>query len=182
MHCIADPGFRNTHFSWIVGWRAHDSVCSCQSVAVECGVETQTGFCHKSWMEHWMPRFKKRTPEVENVRAYVEGVAKNLCDKLYGPDGPVWGTKLTEIEDVCLDIREILTEQMLAESLRRQAEASVNSASETSCPSCGESLNSTSRHPRKITTRAGEAAWVEPEAHCRQCRRAFFPSVEKPGH
>jgi hypothetical protein len=129
-----------------------------------------------------MPQFKKRTPEVENVRAYVEGVAKNLCDKLYGPDGPAWGTKLTELEDVCLDIRQILTEQMLAESLRRQATASVTSASETSCPSCGEVLNCTPQEPRRITTRAGDAAWVEPEAYCRHCRRAFFPSVEEPGH
>ena len=129
-----------------------------------------------------MPRPKKRTPEVENVRAYVEGVAKNLCDKLYGPDGPAWGTKLTEIEDVCLDIREILTEQMLAESLRRQAESSVSPTSETCCPSCGEELNSTLKQPRRVTTRAGDAVWVEPAAYCRQCRRAFFPSVEKSGH
>src|SRR3954454_1898231 len=126
-------------------------------------------------MEHRMPRPTKRTPEVENVRAYVEGVAKNLCDKLYGPEGPAWGTKLTEIEDVCVDIREILTEQMLAESLRRQAEASASSTSKTSCPSCGEELNSTAKQPRRVTTRAGDAVWVEPEAYCRQCRRAFFP-------
>lgn len=125
-----------------------------------------------------MQRRNKRTPEVENVRAYVEGVAKNLCDKLYGAEGPAWGTKLTEIEDVCLDIREILTEQMLAESLRRQAEAQ---GSETTCPGCGELLNCTPKKPRRVTTRAGDAAWVELEASCRHCRRAFFPSVEKSG-
>lgn len=126
-----------------------------------------------------MPRRNKRTAEVENVRTYVEGVAKNLCDKLYGPQGPAWGTKLTEIEDVCLDIREILTEQMLAESLRRQAEAQ---GPEATCPECGEMLNCTPKKPRRVTTRAGDAAWVEPEAFCRHCRRAFSPSVEEPGH
>jgi hypothetical protein len=130
-------------------------------------------------MEHRMARRNKRTPEVENVRAYVEGVAKNLCDKLYGPEGPKWGTKLTEIEDVCLDLREILTEQLLAESLRRQAEAL---GPEVPCPECGEMRNSTPKKPRLVTTRAGDAAWVEPEAFCRHCRRAFFPSVEEPGH
>ena len=40
-----------------------------------------------------MPRRNKRTPEVENVRAYVEGVAKNLCDKLYGSQGPSLGNE-----------------------------------------------------------------------------------------
>src|SRR5262245_21059898 len=56
-----------------------------------------------------MARAKKRTPEVEELRPYVEGVAKNLVEKLYGPQGPAWGTKLTEIEDVLLEIREVLT-------------------------------------------------------------------------
>ena len=37
-----------------------------------------------------MARAKKRTPQVEEVRPYVEGVAKNLIDKLYGPDGPAF--------------------------------------------------------------------------------------------
>jgi hypothetical protein len=130
-----------------------------------------------------MPRHNKRTPEVENVRAYVEGVAKNLCDKLYGAQGPAWGTKMTEIEDVCLDIREILTEQMLAESLSRQANAQGQTPeSGAACPGCGEALNCAPKKTRRVTTRAGDAAWVEPEAHCRQCRRAFFPSVEESGH
>ena len=47
---------------------------------------------------------EQRTPEVEEVRPYVEGVAKNLIDKLYGPGGPAWGTKLTEIEDAASKI------------------------------------------------------------------------------
>ena len=47
-----------------------------------------------------MARAKKRTPKVEELRPYVEGVAKNLVEKLYGPQGPAWGTKLTEIEDL----------------------------------------------------------------------------------
>jgi hypothetical protein len=134
-------------------------------------------------MELQMPRKKKQTPEVENVRAYVEGVAKNLCDKLYGPQGPAWGTKLTEIEDVCLDIRAILTEQMLAESLRRQAEAQDQTPeSSAACPVCQEPMNCTPKKPRRVTTRAGDAAWLEPEGYCRHCRRAFFPSVEESGH
>jgi hypothetical protein len=38
-----------------------------------------------------MARGKKRTPKVEEVRPYVEGVAKSLIDKLPGPDGPARG-------------------------------------------------------------------------------------------
>lgn len=47
-----------------------------------------------------MARREKATPEGEKVRSYLEGVAKNLVERLYGPAGPAWSTKLTELEDV----------------------------------------------------------------------------------
>ncbi len=68
-----------------------------------------------------MARQHKRTAQVEEVRSYVEGVAKNLVGKLFGPDGPAWGTNLTKIEGLCLEIRQILTQKILDESLARQA-------------------------------------------------------------
>jgi hypothetical protein len=34
-----------------------------------------------------MARGKQRTPKVEELRPYVEGVAKNLVEKLYGSQG-----------------------------------------------------------------------------------------------
>src|SRR5262245_14668087 len=88
-----------------------------------------------------MARAKKRTPQVEQVRPYVEGVAKNLIDKLYGPDGPAWGTKLTEIEDLFLAIREVLTEKMLADALARQAAAQAQGPTACrTCPGCQQPL------------------------------------------
>ena len=130
-----------------------------------------------------MARAKKRTPQVEEVRPYVEGVAKNLVDKLYGPDGPAWGTQLTEIEDLLLAIREVLTEKMLADALARQAAAQTQSppASRT-CPGCQQPLACPDRNERILQTRAGDAEWAEPEGFCDRCRRSFFPSVQEPGH
>ena len=84
-----------------------------------------------------MARSKKRTPKVEEVRPYVEGVAKNLVEKLYGPKGPAWGTKLTEIEDVLLEIREVLTQTMLDRALAQQAAAvEEQPACARICPGC----------------------------------------------
>jgi len=128
-----------------------------------------------------MARSKKRTPQVEEVRDYVEGVAKNLVDKLYGPQGPAWGTKLTEIEDVLLEIREVLTEKMLDLTLAQQAAAGERPASYRTCPGCRAVLPCPDTNPRIVQTRAGEAEWPEPEAYCDRCRRAFFPSVQKSG-
>jgi hypothetical protein len=129
-----------------------------------------------------MARSPKRTSKVEEVRPYVEGVAKNLVDKLYGPDGPAWGTKLTEIEDLLLELRAVLTEKMLAESLARQAAArDQQPPAVRTCPGCRQALACDDANPRLVQTRAGEAAWSEPEGFCSRCRRAFFPSVPEPG-
>ena len=84
-----------------------------------------------------MTKAKKRTPLVEEVRPYVEGVAKNLVDKLYGPDGPPWGTKLTDIEHLLLAVRDVLTEKILAEALARQAATQAQRPpTYRCCPGC----------------------------------------------
>jgi hypothetical protein len=129
-----------------------------------------------------MARAKKRTPQVEEVRPYVEGVAKNLIDKLYGPNGPAWGTKLTEIEDLFVAIREVLSEKMLADALARQAAAQANGPpAYRTCPGCQQPLVCPDTNERIVQTRAGDAAWAEPEGYCDRCRRSFFPSVQEPG-
>lgn len=129
-----------------------------------------------------MARRKQSRPEVEQVRPYLEGVAKNLVDRLYGPDGPAWGTKLTELEDVVLAVREALTEKMLGQALERQAATSERRPEPyQNCPSCARPLQAEDPEPRLVQTRAGEAEWLEPNTHCRRCRRSFFPSVEESG-
>jgi hypothetical protein len=129
-----------------------------------------------------MGRAKKRTPQVEQVRPYVEGVAKNLIDKLYGPDGPAWGTKLTEIEDLFLAIRELLTEKMLADALTRQSATQATGPTPYRiCPGCQQPLLCDDTNERIVQTRAGEAEWAEPQGYCDRCRRSFFPSVQEPG-
>src|SRR5262249_19424350 len=129
-----------------------------------------------------MGRSQKRTPKVEELRPYVEGVAKNLVEKLYGPQGPAWGTKLTEIEDVLLEIREDLTQKMLRLTLAQQPAAAHQAPQPyRHCPGCQQPLPCDEIIPRILQTRAGEAQWAEPEGYCDRCRRAFFPPVQEPG-
>jgi hypothetical protein len=126
---------------------------------------------------------QKATSKVEEVRCYMEGVAKNLIDKLYGPTGLPWGTTLTELEDVCLAIRAVLTEKMLDVALERQAAEHPQRPKDfDGCPRCHRPLVCNDVEPRLVLTRAGEAEWLEPQAYCRTCRQAFFPSVQEPGH
>jgi len=128
-----------------------------------------------------MARATPRTPKVEELRPYLEGVAKNLVDKLYGAQGPAWGTKLTEIEDVLLEIRAV-TEEMLDRALAQQAAAIQRPEAYRTCPGCHAPLPCPDTNPRILQTRAGEAEWSEPEGYCPRCRRAVFPSVQEPGH
>lgn len=129
---------------------------------------------------------KKKVPPavVEQNRPYIEGVAKNLVDRIYGPQGLAWGTPLTELEDTVIAVREVLSEKMLAQALQRQAQdAGQRPEPFQKCSGCqGPVEAQPDPEPRNVQTRAGEAEWEEPHCYCRKCRQAFFPSEPEPGH
>jgi hypothetical protein len=130
-----------------------------------------------------MARSKISTAPADPVRAFVEGVAKNLIDRLYGPDGPPWGTKLTELEDMVLAVRQVLSEKMLDEALQRQANTAASRPEAFRCCSkCGQEVAMDDPDPRIMQTRGGEAEWLEPATYCNRCRRSFFPSGQESGH
>jgi hypothetical protein len=127
---------------------------------------------------------KQTSASVDEVRPYLHGVAKHLVDRIWGPFGPPWGTKLTEMEDLLVAIQEVLTERMLQQALQRQADPAAEQRPPEfqRCPSCQGVTETEDPEPRLLQTRAGEAEWQEPHEFCRRCRRAFFPSVPEPGH
>jgi hypothetical protein len=144
-----------------------------------------------------MARTRKLAPQVVPVENYLNGVAKNLVERIYGPAGPAWGTRLTEIEDTVMAIRQHLSEQMLQQALQRQADTVEQRPAEyRDCPSCGGSVEAKpagSRagpetgtaaepppDPRGLETGGGDVQWHEPECYCQRCRRSFSPSVPKP--
>src|SRR5262245_40082130 len=120
-----------------------------------------------------MARSKKRSASAQQVRPYVEGVANNRIDKLYGPDGPPCGTTLTDSADLRKEVRDVLSEQMLDLALARQARALPQQPAATrACPGCQQPLPCAQANPRIVRTRVGEAEWTEPEGYCPRCRRA----------
>ena len=114
-----------------------------------------------------MARFHIPTHQADPVRPYLEGVAKSLVDRLYGPNGPAWGTQLTALEDTIRAIRQVLSEKMLDEALERQAKTlDERPAAFQGCPKCGAAVE---RDPPKdasrvVQTDVGEAEWCEPVA------------------
>jgi uncharacterized protein with PIN domain len=119
---------------------------------------------------------------VQPVEPYLEGVAKNLGDRIYGPDGLPWGTKLEELVDTVDAVRRLLSEKMLAKALERQAQSQERPQPFVKCTGCdGPVEDKPEAEPRNVQTRVGEAEWDEPHCYCRKCRQAFFPSEQESG-
>jgi hypothetical protein len=132
-----------------------------------------------------MVNTSKNAGAVEALRNYLEGVAKKVADELWGPQGPVWGTTLTDLEDMALEARAIFSQRLLQLGLERQAAAfSAEPPPEAhACPDCQRPFGKPKpAKDRTMETRAGEVAWQEPHAYCTRCRRAFFPSQQESGN
>jgi hypothetical protein len=126
----------------------------------------------------------KETPVVEipvHLRPVLQAAAKNLLQHLYGPEGPAWGTRFAEMEQVVKRLSDYLGTELLQQALQRQADQPVPEPLRP-CPGCGKPTEARDPEPRSVQTDRGIANWQEPAAHCDRCRKAFFPSVEEPGH
>lgn len=124
---------------------------------------------------------KADAPSLDALHNLIQGVAKNIVEKLYGPHGPHWGTRFSDLEELAVQVGRAISCQLLDEALRRQATESPP-AEDQLCPSCRGPLTTGQPEPRIVTTRVGDAQWSEPQSTCPRCRRAFFPPVETTGH
>jgi hypothetical protein len=121
------------------------------------------------------------TSKVQDLRPLLDGIAKNLVERVYGRGGLPWGTTLTELEDVAVAIRTTLAERLMHHALTRQANAADRPTAYLVCPSCQGPVEPREDEQRIVHTRAGDAQWAEPQSFCPACRRAFFPSEPQPG-
>jgi hypothetical protein len=112
---------------------------------------------------------------VQDQENLIQGVAKHLLRKIYGPDGMPWGTKFSEVEELAVQIGRALSRSMIDQALVDQAEH-VPETAET-CGVCGTAVQSgPPPEPRAVTTTVGTVRWSEPKRYCPKCRAAFFPS------
>jgi hypothetical protein len=111
--------------------------------------------------------------ELENL---LQGVAKQLIHRVYGPEGMPWGTKFADLEELAVQLGQAVSQSMVDQALTRQAAAvPVEAASWSACGTPLDPAGGT--EPRAVATQVGMARWEEPKRHCPQCRAAFFPPV-----
>jgi hypothetical protein len=115
------------------------------------------------------------------LRPVVAAAAKNLANHLWGSQGPAWGTSFSSLEELTATICEQLGGQLLHQALQRQAEQPLP-LSLQACPACLGPLLERPPEPRSVHTTVATTDWQEPARYCTRCRRAFFPSVQEPGH
>ena len=126
----------------------------------------------------------KESPAVEipaHVRPVLQAAAKNLLHHLWGPEGPPWGTRFSDIEELVVQLGRCLGSELLSQSLARQAEQPLPQPLQH-CPTCGRPTEERPTEPRSVQARLGTADWQEPSSYCEHCRKSFFPSVAQPGH
>ena len=117
----------------------------------------------------------------QHLREHVKAAAKEFRQALWGPKGyPEWGTKFTEMEDKTADVGDALACELLSLSLEEQAEAEGHVAGK--CSGCGEPVPIAEIAGRLLQAKRGEAAWQESYGRCKQCRKAFFPSLASFGN
>ena len=126
----------------------------------------------------------KETLAVEiptHLRPVLQAAAKNLLHHLYGPDGPPWDTRFADMEQLVGQLSNYLGTQLLQQALQRQADQLLP-VPLRHCPTCGTPTQARDPQPRSVQTDRGTANWQEPASYCDRCRKAFFPSVQEPGH
>lgn len=119
------------------------------------------------------------TSAAKPANQYLLGVSKHLSRIFYGPEGPKWGTTITEIEEVVLSVLHTLGSEFMSELLQNQANTfDQRPVPLRFCPVCGNEVDFKDTEPRTVQTRVGVVTWNEPTCYCRKCRRSFFPQTK----
>src|SRR6516164_3169500 len=100
---------------------------------------------------------------IAEVRLSLEGTAKNATHRLFGGDGPAWGTSFEDLEELAVQIGQVVAQQVLQQSLQAQAHTAVPAATQR-CSCCGRDTTPHDPEPHVVQTRAGEVTWSEPTA------------------
>lgn len=108
----------------------------------------------------------------KEIQQIAEGWGKLLAREGF-PSGPGLDVTLADMEEIAALAAQAVVKGAIETMTQDQAEALGEAAD---CPTCGKPCP-LQRKSREVTVRGGTATLAEPVAHCRRCRRDFFPSA-----
>jgi hypothetical protein len=113
----------------------------------------------------------KRTREER--RAALEAKAKELIDELMKWSEETERPNLTQIEDEILELRQRMSESMLASVIADQE--SQQPVPGPTCPKCGKEMQYKGAKSRQVTSRVGEVKLERGHYYCFRCKESIFP-------
>jgi hypothetical protein len=123
-----------------------------------------------------MPKRKLSPGQLAAVTDLAKQWGKIVARNAYGTAGPGPDVDFDEMEQVAA----AATAGPAAGTLEHLAEQQAQHLpDELPCPTCRQSCP-VERRPRTVVARSATVTLHEPVAHCRACRRDFFPPTDQP--
>ena len=110
----------------------------------------------------------------EKLKADFMVKAEELCDQLMEWDAHTSKPDMTQIEEIVLQLRQRLGEQMAQAVIARQENRQP--AERISCPQCGDELEPKGQKGTHIESWVGSLRVERSYYYCSGCGEGFFPS------
>jgi uncharacterized protein with PIN domain len=109
----------------------------------------------------------------EKLKAEFLAEAESLFDQLMAWDEQTHEPNLTQIEEVVLQLRQRLGEQLAQSLLARQEKRQP--AEKMICPQCQGEVEAKGQKGNRVETRVGSLPLDRSYYYCPRCRQGFFP-------
>jgi uncharacterized protein with PIN domain len=113
----------------------------------------------------------------EKLKAKFMEEAEALFDQLMAWDDQTPEPNLTQIEDIVLELRQRLGEQMAQALIARQEKRQPEE--KMSCPQCRGAVETKGQKENRVESRAGGLQTERSYYYCPRCRKGFFSLDEQ---
>jgi len=111
----------------------------------------------------------------EEIAAKIRAFSLELASEMGEISWEEYGSPFAAIEARTAEIGDRVGQEMAAQ-LSRIKNESPPPVDQCRCPQCDQPGKLKRLRQRELQTTRGTTQLTEPEYHCKQCRRSFFPS------